>query len=99
MMDAAERDRALALMERSIQRFYQDAVGIGVHPFIEFAGLMTGYAKSCRRAHEGGIDFTECNRHAGQRLPMESFELAYVNEKLECIFSGQVAMAEKAETP
>lgn len=93
VLDANERDEALQRMDRAISRFYSEAVQIGVPPVIEFAGVMAAYVKSCRRAHEAGIDFSECNRHSGRQLPVESFELDYLNEKLECIFSGQVAMS------
>lgn len=73
---------------------YSSAVQIGNHPFIEFAGVMTAYVKTCRRAHEEGIDFTECNRHSGRPLPMESFEVTYLKEKLDCIFDGRIAAVE-----
>lgn len=86
MMDSNEREVALRKMDETIQRFYSAAVNIGVHPFIEFAGVLTAYAKSCRRAHGAGIDFTECNRHGGRELPVEDFELSYLMEKLGCIF-------------
>lgn len=91
MMDHAEREQALQRMDRAIGLFYSQAVQIGNHPFIEFAGVMTAYAKSCRRAHESGIDFTECSRHSGEQLPMERFEVEYLNEKLGCIFGGRMS--------
>jgi hypothetical protein len=94
VMDPRERLIALEKMDRAIRQFYGAAAQIGVHPFIEFAGVMPAYQKSCQRAHEAGIDFTECNRHSGRALPVESFELSYLNEKLECIFSGQISMAD-----
>lgn len=80
MMDANERETALQRMDRAVSRFYSEATQIGVHPFIEFAGVMAAYAKSCRRAHEAGVDFSECNRHSGRLLPVEEFELDYLNE-------------------
>ncbi|MFZ3139150.1 hypothetical protein [Polaromonas sp.] len=89
-MNPAERDVALQRMDETIGRFYSAAVQIGNHPFIEFAGVMTAYFKSCQRAHEAGIDFTECSQHAGNPLPMEGFEVAYLNEKLDCIFGGRL---------
>lgn len=88
-MTPAERDVALQRMDETIKRFYSAAVQIGNHPFIEFAGVMAAYLKSCQRAHEEGIDFTECNQHAGNPLPMEGFEINYLNEKLDCIFDGR----------
>lgn len=93
-MTKAERELALRRMDETIARFYSSAVQIGNHPFIEFAGVMTAYRKSCQRAHEAGIDFTECNRHAGRPLPMEGFEVTYLNEKLDCIFDGRIIAVE-----
>jgi hypothetical protein len=94
MMTAQERELALKKMDETVSRFYSSAVQIGNHPFIEFAGVMTAYVKTCRRAHEEGIDFTECNRHSGRPLPMESFEVTYLNEKLDCIFDGRLLAVE-----
>lgn len=94
MMPPTERELALKRMDEAVSRFYGAAVQIGNHPFIEFAGVMTAYVKTCRRAHEAGIDFTECNRHAGRPLPMESFEVDYLNEKLDCIFDGRIVAVE-----
>ncbi len=90
MMTPAEREVALKRMDETIRRFYGSAVQIGNHPFVEFAGVMTAYLKSCQRAHEAGIDFTECNVHSGLQLPMESFEITYLEEKLNCIFDGRI---------
>jgi hypothetical protein len=94
MMDEAERVQALRRMGDAIRRFYGEAVQIGNHPFIEFAGVMTAYMNSCRAAHEAGIDFTECNVHSGKELPMGPFEVAYLSEKLDCIFTGRVTATE-----
>lgn len=90
-MNQTEREVTLRRMDETITRFYGSAVQIGTHPFIEFAGVMTAYLRSCERAHEAGIDFTECNAHTGQQLPVESFEVTYLNEKLNCIFGGRFA--------
>ena len=91
MMNFSEREVALQRMDETIKRFYSSAVQIHCHPFIEFAGVMTAYLKSAQRAHESGIDFTECNRHSGNPLPMEGFEISYLNEKLDCIFDGRIS--------
>lgn len=90
MMTAEERQVALKQMDELVSAFYGAAARIGNHPFLEFAGVMTAYVKSCERAHEAGIDFTQCNRHAGAELPMESFEVTYLAEKLDCIFGGRI---------
>lgn len=96
MMHPEERQVALTKMDAAIAQFYVAARNIGNHPFIEFAGVMTAYAKSCRRAHAQGVDFTECNVHAGTELPMESFEVAYLAEKLDCIFGGRIVAVDAA---
>lgn len=70
--------------------FYAAAVAIGNHPWIEFAGLQAEYIKLCEAAHKKGIDFTQTNRHTGVALPAESFQIAYLSEKLDCIFSGAI---------
>lgn len=88
MMPADEREVALAQMQKASAAFYRSAIAIGNHPSIEFAGLMTEYINACHAAHEAGIDFTECNRHSGQVLPLHPVMSHYLNEKLECIFSG-----------
>lgn len=90
MMNHEEREVALRRMEQVVKGFYAAAIQIGNHPFIEFAGVMTAYVNSCQRAHHAGIDFSECSRHSGENLPMESFEVRYLNEKLDCIFGGRI---------
>ncbi len=97
MKTTEEREVALKRMDETIARFYGSAVQIGNHPFIEFAGVMTAYLKSCRRAHENGIDFTECSLHADKLLPMEDFEVDYLREKLGCIFGGRITTGDHRE--
>jgi hypothetical protein len=92
---ADERRMMLAQMELASAQFYRAATRIGNHPFIEFTGLMNEYIKTCRAAHDKGIDFTQCNKHAGNHLPMVPHQVDYVNEKLECIFTGRSVMSEK----
>ncbi len=94
MMTPTERDTALREMNAAVHRFYMAAVHIGHHPFIEFAGVMTAYVKSCERAHAAGVDFSDCHRHGGAPLPIESFELTYLAEKLDCIFGGRIQTTE-----
>lgn len=98
MMNKEEREIALERMKAVSEAFYYNAIRIGVHPFIEFCGLMNEYIKACRSAHEKGIDFSECNKHAGNHLPLEDHEIRYLNEKLECIFTGRSIVQEKVYT-
>ena len=87
-MSKREREVALEQMKEAADDFYRSAVRIGNHPFIEFAGLMNEYIVACRAAHRDGVDFTECSNHRGKALPLHPVMNAYINEKLECIFSG-----------
>lgn len=96
MLTPDDRELALSRMEEACTRFYRDAVHTSNHPFIEFTGVMQAYIKSCRRAHEAGIDFSDCSRHTGQQLPIESFELVYLAEKLDCIFDGRIQVKSEA---
>ena len=92
MMSYDERVLALVQMRHASSEFYAAATRIGNHPFIEFTGLMNEYIKACENAHGTGIDFSECNVHSGRTLPLEPYMSRYINEKLECIFSGQKIM-------
>ena len=93
MMNTEEQATALTQMREVSNRFYGAAVQIGNHQFIEFTGLLNEYIKACQAAHDAGVDFSECSAHSGQELPMQSYMVDYVNEKLECIFTGRIALA------
>lgn len=98
MINATERETALNEMRRAANAFYHSAVHIGVHPFIEFAGLMNEYIGACENAHAKGIDFSECNTHSGQALPLEAFQRQYLAEKIECIFHGSIELRVEGAT-
>ena len=82
-------EATIQAMQETANAFYREAVRIGNHPFIEFAGLMNEYITACREATAAGIDFTNCNTHTGQCLPLHAHQVDYINEKLECIFTGR----------
>jgi Fe-S cluster biosynthesis and repair protein YggX len=86
MMTPEERKIALQKMQDINDWFYNQAVHVNNNPYIEFCGLMNEYVKACRVAHEQGVDFSECNKHSGQVLPLTPYMSDYINEKLECIF-------------
>lgn len=79
-------------MRRVSNAFYAAAIRIENHPFIEFCGLMNEYINACEAAAAKGVDFTECNTHTGLHLPLEPHQIAHINEKLECIFTGRSVM-------
>lgn len=88
MMTKEEREAVIAAMWKASNAFYASARNIGNHPFIEFSGIIAEYIKCCENAHRVEIDFTECNAHSGKPLPVLPYQMDYINEKLDCIFTG-----------
>lgn len=82
------RKNALAKMRSANEIFYQLAVQTGCHPFIEFCGIMHTYIQICQELDSRGIDFSQINVHTGQKAQVPQHSIAYLKEKLECIFSG-----------
>lgn len=93
MMTPEEQAAALDHMHVASEHFYQASIRIGNHPFIEFTGLLNEYIKLCEQAHKEGIDFSDCNIHTGQALPVPDHSRAYMQEKLECIFGVSVQVS------
>jgi hypothetical protein len=89
-MSADERPACLEKMRDASTEFYFAAVRTGNHAFIEFCGLMNEYIAACRDAHNRGEDFTEFSVHAGKHLPLPSYRVQYLNEKLTCIYGLQL---------
>ena len=86
MMTRRERERCLARMRAASADFYRASVQSGCHAFIELTGLINQYIRLCEEAHERGEDFTHANVHGGGGLPLVDHQLAYLNEKLTCIY-------------
>lgn len=100
MLTHPEREIALKKMKDASDKFYAEAIRINNHPFLEFTGLLNEYIKACEQAHQENIDFSECNTHSQNHLPLEEHQVQYINEKLECIFTGRsIIQASKTETP
>lgn len=81
-----ELQEILAKMRKTNSEFYQSAIRTGCHPFIEFCGVMKTYIDICQRAYENNFNFTQANTHSGVALPIMGYEMAYLAEKLDCIF-------------
>lgn len=84
-----DSEAIIRAMQQASDAFYRSAIRIGNHPFTEFAGLMNEYVSACRNAASDGVDFTSCNTHTGKELPLHAHQVDYINEKLECIFTGR----------
>ena len=79
---STEEQEAIKQMSMLSARFYVAAQQTNVHAFIEFTGLMNEYIKICTRTP----GFMHSNTHSETPLRMESFEAAYLAEKLDCIY-------------
>jgi len=88
LMTPEERLAQLAMMRSAAARFYAEAVHIGVHPFVEFAGFLNEYIKACSRMHDEGKDFTMND------VELMPYELAYLAEKVDCIFGQALSVPE-----
>lgn len=94
-----EREEILKSMRAVSADFYGKVVHTKCHPFIEFTGLLNEYITICQDAHAKGIDFTQANTHTGQALPVAPHNVAYLAEKLNCIYGPSLlASAELRST-
>lgn len=83
-------------MEKISSVFYQLAIRVGNHAFIEFAGMMNEYIKICRDTVNSGRDFTCANTHVGQSLVFAGYNLDYIFEKMDCIFGPSISALMKS---
>lgn len=82
--DLAKKMRAVANATYAL--FFSAGMGGECHAFLEFNGLIQKYVDIASRAAQQGIDFTQANVHNSKALPVEDHDLAYLAEKLRCIF-------------
>jgi hypothetical protein len=80
-----EREGMLKQMESASGIFYRLAQQTHVHQFLEVTGFLNELIKAYRGMHEQGKDF------GTQPLEMKPHEMAYVAEKLDCIFGEALA--------
>jgi len=88
---AEELQVMLSEMHNASMAFYYTATHIGVHAFIEFAGLMNEFIKICNdnyKAH--GTNFAHASKHTGKALEMQAYQAAYLGEKFGCIFGNAI---------
>lgn len=81
-----ELEFMLERMKTTASAFYREAIDIGVHPWIEFAGILNEYTRAAEEALSKGEDFTCATGHAARSLPMTGYRRAYIFEKLTCAF-------------
>lgn len=80
------RSEILQRMRAASGQFYKAAIATGCHAFIEFTGLVNEYINLCEQAERDGIDWVHANVHGATHLPFREHHIAYLSEKLECIY-------------
>jgi hypothetical protein len=76
----------ISRMKRISTEFYNEARLIGVHPFVEFCGLMSAFIDMCEDSAQAGIDITVASGHFGKPLIAAPHKIEYIAEKFNCIF-------------
>jgi hypothetical protein len=86
-IETLERREQLAAMLKALENlkdmYYSIAVGIGQHQVVEIAGLIGELAKCYRHAFDNNIDFQQT---PFPFLGVPDYMLAYMGEKIDCIF-------------
>lgn len=88
------RQEVLRRMRWASDNFYAMAVQAGCHAFIEFTGLMNEFIVLCTAAEKEGVDWVHANVHGDIHLPFKPHHVAYLSEKLECIYGKAIRLAE-----
>ena len=91
-LEKAERQRTLQQMARIVDGFYHHAVKLNVHTFVEFAGFMKEYINMLQKMLDEGIDFID------NEIRAKPYQMAYVAEKLDCIFGASMGSPETASS-
>lgn len=91
-----ERAAMLQKMRACSDSFYSQAAHAGCHALIEFTGLMNEFIKVCAEAHAAGEQFPFANTHCEVLLPFKPYHLAYLAEKLGCIYGPALVASEEA---
>lgn len=81
-----ERAEMIRKMKGVAASYYSLSAIAGIHALIEFTGLMNEYITVCEEAHSKGVQFPFANTHNDVPLPFKEHHLAYLAEKLNCIY-------------
>lgn len=91
----AELEATLEKMHRLSESVYwalfREEIGSECHAFLEHVGLMREFINVCRHSLARGIDYAYANGHGEGELAVQPCQLAYLREKLECIYGPGIA--------
>jgi len=89
-----ETKEYLNKIQENITSFYWVLFNLGVgerfHPMLEWCGVMSEYIKIHQALLDEGIDATNSDIHNGIGSKIPKYQLNYLAEKLNCIFSGML---------
>jgi len=74
------------LRSATYNMFFKENMASKCQAFMEINGLISKYVELCEAANEAGIDFTVAHKHNAQALPVAAHDIAYLAEKIECLF-------------
>ena len=96
-LSEAEKAEQLALLialDTEVTRLYANLFHLGTgshfHAFIEWCGVLAEHLNIVRDLVAKGVPAMNMNRHTGESLPIPGYQLAYLAEKIECIFDGAI---------
>lgn len=82
------------LLKAEVTTFYYKLFNLGVggrfHAFVEWCGVMTEHLNITSDLLQQGLPAFEMNQHTGETPPIAGFRLAYLADKMECIFDGTI---------
>lgn len=93
--DTSDAEFVTALKKETSElyrRLFLLGVGSRFHAFLEWCGVMGEHLNIVSDLIEQGHDPFDMNRHTGQTLPVAPYRLAYMAEKMECIFDGTISV-------
>lgn len=93
--DVLKRMRKVA--EQTYWLFFAARMGETCHAFIEMNGVISKFVDICDKANKAGIDFTAANAHLGVAMPVEEHDMAYLGEKLGCMFGPSLRANPRAK--
>lgn len=97
------REEALAFiadLKKTVSLFYNSLFALNTggkfHAFVEWCGVMGEHLNIVEGLIKNGHNPFADNVHSGQTLPIPPYQLAYMAEKMECIFNGAITVSAPA---
>jgi hypothetical protein len=86
------RQEMLRRGRQAVGIYYSLSSFTGVHALLEFTGPMSEFLNICSDAEEQGLNWCHANVHTGIRLPIQRYHVAYLREKLQCIYADDLEL-------